>query len=176
RQTGFAIQRDLTHPTQLIAREQYGITCKKTKTAVRRRYPNLTGDDADQRRPLEHQLPAVMSFLFTGYENFGDFHSAIYNKFNRIRLSAVASIASGIERGDQPSKRIALALVVFIGIPSKGTMLLTIGSFSAATRNSVFGNCFAFTFSAAVPRFSLSILATSTSQMLSPPVAIKRSP
>jgi NMT1/THI5 like len=95
---------------------------------------------------------------------------------NFIRLSAVATIASSRDRGLHPSTRSACAFVAWRVLSSSGSMGHTVGSNSATTRTSQFGNCRVGTFVAASPRRVLSIVAMSSIDMIPPETAMKRSP
>ena len=92
------------------------------------------------------------------------------------RLSAVATIASSLERGTQPSRRVAFSLVAFRFRPSSGTMPRAAGLFRAERRTNQFGSTRVGTLPAAAPMRRRSTFATSTIHRLSPEMAMKRSP
>jgi len=69
-----------------------------------------------------------------------------------MRLSAVAMMPSSVERGVQPRRRWAFALVEFLTLPSSGTRSLISGMKRAAKRTSQSGSSRVGTRLAAAPK------------------------
>ena len=65
-----------------------------------------------------------LSSIQRGWSFFG----LSFSSPSRTRLSAVATMDSSFERGDQPSRRLAFSLVAFFILPSSGRICFTAGS------------------------------------------------
>lgn len=100
----------------------------------------------------------------------------LWSKPNRIKLSAVATMATSLELGGQPGKRMAVSLLALMVLPSSLAMPFHPRFLRAATRTSQFGSSHVDTLLPALPMRRRSTFATSLIHKLSPAIAKSRSP